>query len=292
MLISGGAPYKAGCWIGLRDTYGTGLYKWIEKNSMNDISFRDWRRTEVLNRDQTEGFLDNGKRCVHSFPWQEDPAIEEQGSWSLSACSTPRPFVCQHGASTRNFALRVTANSTFDGSAEFFGGQLLLNIVQIFSLKVDHATEIIISPNFGDPITTYAVGGVNLLKSVVLSDGSILRLEGPADYFGLGKVFIGEQQLAGIQSVVQIGPLAQLYFYPGESAEVNKHKLFEESEHASIFTAHKLFNVTAQIAARVESDEGSIFVGTGASLELGQVILLDFCFGRIFTSRLFIYAGR
>ena len=80
-FISGESVYSTGCWIGLRDRYGTGLFQWIETGSMDDISFRDWRRTEFLNRDLTAGHLDNGKRCVYTYPWQSDPLISEQGTF-------------------------------------------------------------------------------------------------------------------------------------------------------------------------------------------------------------------
>lgn len=226
---------------------------------MNDVSFRDWRRTEELNRDLTEGFLDNGKRCVHTFPWQEDPAIEEQGSWSLSPCATQRAFVCQHAASTHNIALEVTGRAVFSGEAEIFGGSLQLHFAQIISLKVTHASEVLLFANKNESSSTS--GGINLLSAIELSDGSALRLRGPGEFFAVGNVFIGELGLAGLQPVVDIGPGVDLYFFPND--DVGQSSIQASTP-----------NSTAMLAARVDSDQGRIFVAAGVSLEFGQVMFL------------------
>ena len=227
---------------------------------MDDISFRDWRRTEELNRDITEGYLDNGKRCVHTFPWQEDPAIEEQGSWFQSSCATPRAFVCQHAANTHNILLRVTGKSVFVGGAEVYGGSLQLWSADILGLKVSHASEIIVAPNSSDVL--------NELRTVHLVDGSILRLEGPGKYNVRGSAFIGERTLAGQQPLLMLGP------------EVN----------LAILTDSEAGN--AVISARVVSNQGNVLVGPGAMLDLRQVnrslscgfsFLFPFSFSLIFS---------
>lgn len=238
---------------------------------MNDISFRDWRRTEELARDLTEGFLDNGKRCVHTFPWQEDPVIEEQGSWSLSPCATPRSFVCQHSATTRNVVIRVTGSARFQESAEFFGGVLQLNFAEILSLQVSHATVVTISPKYSDADTPVVFSGINIIETMLMADGASLHLEGPRTYFGLGNVRIGEVNLAGQQSSVKIGPHVHVYFNTSLSTATGVSPFSGElvSSQPAAFA-----NVTAVISARLESSEGSIFVATGVTLELGQVRFL------------------
>ena len=258
VTCSDGLPYEGGCWIGLRDRYGVGLYQWIEPNGMNDVSFRDWRRTEELNRDMTAGFLDNGKRCVHTFPWQEDPAIEEQGSWSLSPCATKRSFVCQHAARTHNIVLEVTGRAVFSGGAEVFGGSLRLQVAEVVSLKATHASEIIIYGASNE--SSLDNGGVNVLRTMLLSDGSALRLRGPGDFFGVGNVFIGELDLAGLQPVIDIGSDVNLYFFPDD--DIGQSSVESSSS-----------NSTAMLAARVDSYHGRVYVAAGVSLDFGQVIL-------------------
>ena len=218
---------------------------------MNDVSFRDWRRTETLNRDQTDGFLDNGKRCVHTFPWQEDPAIDEQGSWSLSSCATPRAFVCQHAAETRNIAMTVTGKAIFSGSAEVYGGFLSFNAADILELKTSHASEVVIDPTV-NPLGRDSVTSANVIKTMIMEDGSILRLEGQRQFNGTGGVFVGERYLHGLQPVLKIGRGVRF-------------KFLTEAENTLTHS---------NVSARIESTDGSILVGTGVSVDFGQVNIL------------------
>lgn len=215
---------------------------------MYDISFRDWRRTEKRDRDLTEGFLDNGKRCVNTFPWQLDPAIEEQGSWFQSSCDNNKAFVCQHAATTQNIVLNVSGYASFSGSAEFYGGDILLQTGELLGVKVTHAGKITIGP-LSNELSSFGV-----LRTVLLEDGSLLRLNGPGDYYGQGDVFIGELTLSGLQPGLEIGPKVNLTFYPATASN-------QDAETSAY----------AVVSARVESNGGSVRVGPGVLLDFGQV---------------------
>lgn len=210
---------------------------------MKDISFRDWRRTEELNRDETEGFLDNGKRCIHTYPWQEDPAIQEQGSWTRSPCEVERSYVCQHFASTVNINLTVTGAAIFNGTSAILGGYLYLRGASTLSkFSASHASEIVIKPL----LSSVSVA----IESIILSDASVLRLSGQANYIALGDAFIGETSIIGLQPAVTLGTGVTLRFRPKLSSLPSN----------------------AVVEARVDSYKGNVHVESGASLTFGQVV--------------------
>lgn len=207
--------YKTGCWIGLRDQYGTGWYQWIEASSMNDISYRDWRRTETLNRDLSDGFIDNGKRCVFTFPWQDDPLIREEGSWSMDPCNSKRAFVCQHFQPTINHKITVNGVAFISNTASFSGGTFLFQqYTEINSLNAGQSTEI-----FVWPLSSSTAGKV---QSIILTDGSSIKFVG-GSISGSGNIFIGEQVSYGLQPQILVDGDAKLSF---DSAKITVNAEF------------------------------------------------------------------
>ncbi len=217
---------------------------------MNDVSFRDWRRTEQHNTDLTEGFLDNGKRCVFTFPWQEDPVIMEQGSWARSRCDTPRPFVCQHFASTVNYRVNINSGSVFNGTSEVLGGSFTLSgVTNIVKLVARQSSDIILLPD-SELLQ-------NLIRTVVLIDGSKLRLIGPGNFTSIGDSFIGEPIEYGLQPALVITPQANFHIMNSVSQQ---NVLSKKNSTVSI------------VSGRLDAIEGGrIVIGLSCSLEIQQV---------------------
>lgn len=90
------SAFREGCWIGLRDAFGNGYYDWRDPSYMNDKSYRDFRRGSDMSDRQNlaapTAFINNGDNCMSVLPWQDDPLIEEQGSWDEISCTSKRSF--------------------------------------------------------------------------------------------------------------------------------------------------------------------------------------------------------
>lgn len=126
----GSAPHAKGCWLGLRDPQGSGDWRWISRLAVGVPSqgtFLDWRRDEPNNHSISEGVPAGtptapGERCAALVPWQEDPLLQEQGSWNDVSCDVAKPFLCQVFASTERYTLTVTGGAVFESSAMLEGG--------------------------------------------------------------------------------------------------------------------------------------------------------------------------
>lgn len=121
----GSSARSRGCWIGLRDLYGTGNFAWISPAGIGDSDadsgmFLDWRRGEPNNHTISEGVESpGGERCAALVPWQEDPLLLEQGSWNDDSCQVQKPFVCQVFGNTARYTISVSKKTTLSaGSLE------------------------------------------------------------------------------------------------------------------------------------------------------------------------------
>ena len=162
-----------------------------------------------MNRDLSDGFIDNGKRCVFTFPWQDDPLIREEGSWSMDPCNTKRAFVCQYFQPTVNYKITVTGIAFVANSASFLGGTFIFrHHTELRSLSAERSAEIFIWPS------SSATAG--RIQNIILTDGSSIKFVG-GSVFGEGNVFIGEQISYGLQPQIFVDDGATMSF---DSAQI------------------------------------------------------------------------
>lgn len=212
-FASGTFTSGGGCWIGLRDVHGNNTYEWDSPSYMVYRGFRDWRRTEVPDRDDPHGFIDIERRCVYSAPWQEDPLIAEQGSWVASHCSVKRSFVCEHNAGTMNRNIVVSGKASFSNESKLTGGSWQFkNVTTINSLVATRSAELFLNSVAG----TYKPHRINTLR---LERGSLLDIRGGQSVLSEGPAFIGEAPIASagsywIQPIVRISPASNWTFQP------------------------------------------------------------------------------
>jgi hypothetical protein len=237
-----------GCWIGLRDVHGNNTYEWDAPSYMTNRGFRDWRRTEVLDRDDPEGFIDIDRRCVYSAPWQEDPLIAEQGSWVASPCRVPRTFVCEHAASTINRDVVVNGLASFSNGSKVNGGRWHFRNSTVFnSLVGTKSAELIIDSMRGSPRS-------HRVTFIRLERGSVLDVLGGQSLLSEGPAFVGESRAeAGggsywMQPMVRVAPTSNWTFRPDNT------------------------RLGATIEARVVDIRGTVVVTGNHSLTLAQVI--------------------
>lgn len=128
LFLRGSSVFEKGCWIGLRDPTGTGDFDWVAPLYVGGLPagvFTDWHRGEPNNHTVSEGLPTNGELCAALTPWQDDPLVQEQGSWADEACSLNKPFICQIFAQTQRYIITTTQSANLTGGS-MEGGHLLL----------------------------------------------------------------------------------------------------------------------------------------------------------------------
>jgi hypothetical protein len=189
-LCSGSVTHSKGCWIGLQDPAGVGRFNWIRKEAIGDLSptsvfggyFMDWRRGEPNNHSISEGRPTiEGERCGSLVPWQEDPLVLEQGSWTDAACESRKPFICQVFGGTHRFNVyateQITATSgTIEGGIITSGA----GVTELYDITLRKSAMLVVPEE--------SIGC--WLGTVRLLDGSSLVLN--ADASTISGAFIGE----------------------------------------------------------------------------------------------------
>lgn len=197
--LSGSPANQFGCWIGLHDPQGTGDFDWIEPLTSGSAKlFVDWRRGEANNHTISAGVLAPlGERCGVLVPWQEDPLIEEQGSWNDISCDLSRAFVCQMYMTTDRFSITVLSHSAFSGGG-MEGGILLVGHPSVDSESGEEIRSTDASSIFNEFSLTrsatlhLSVAASNtILGHVALEDGSSLLVDASSVHLVSGS-FLGE----------------------------------------------------------------------------------------------------
>lgn len=206
------------------------MYNWVDPNSMLDIDFRDWRRnSDVSERDYLVAeFRDNGDNCVHMVAWQEDPLIEEQGSFDEVPCNSQKAFVCQVYADSVRHSLIV------EGTALLEGGRMIGGRLEVFG-------QMIISDFTADGravIVAHESAEATTVSKLILNDGSTWHVD--TDVIAVNTSFVGETSTIGMQP--------KLLLYPGRS-----------------FAAHSIgdTNSSTIINARLETASNSSLIVHG-----------------------------
>jgi len=125
-----------GCWIGLRDIYGNGTFRWEESTQRlkqltidrfsYSFTFLDWRRNSRTNITVYEGLnVESFERCVIVYPWGEDPLIQEQGLMEDVSCAAIKSYICQINALTNKYTIQ-SSTTTLSGG-QLIGGTLYLS---------------------------------------------------------------------------------------------------------------------------------------------------------------------
>lgn len=178
----GSPAYVHGCWIGLKAD-NSGVFDWINPSYVGSSTiFLDWRRGEPNNHTYSDGIPTNGELCGKIIAWQEDPLIEEQGSWNDESCNVPKPFICQIYANTNRFSITSTGAVNLQGG-ELVGGYLYIEH------SGSNITQFTASLSSMIKIDTHA-SGTNI-NQLTLSDGAELVIGAPLVYL-LPQAFIGE----------------------------------------------------------------------------------------------------
>ena len=176
---------KYGCWIGMHDVIGNGTFRWEQHEhfpqistdsgrSSYSLSFYDWKRFSRTNISvaTTGQNIEEAKRCVHIAPWQDDPLVQEQGSFMDVGCFLPKAYVCQLHALTERHALNV-ATATIDGLSELDGGDLVVTQqATINSLRLMRSAR----------VTVAASSSSNSIQRLELEDASALLAEQDFDF--------------------------------------------------------------------------------------------------------------
>eukprot|EP00981_Chlorochromonas_danica_P009021 scaffold2421_cov171-Ochromonas_danica.AAC.11 len=180
---------ERGCWIGMKDTSGTGMFDWLVPTAVgggsNVTLYLDWRRYEPNNHTVSHDIATmGGERCVATYPGLEDPLRLEQGGWEDDACSYARPFICQAFKETNRY--QITISGAFQASGGvFLGGNIVLTSsvksVIINQLTLDKGAYLISYPSM-------TIGG-----ELFLEDGSTLEVRNQL-HLSSGS-FIGEKEL-------------------------------------------------------------------------------------------------
>ena len=185
-MCSGSPAYVNGCWIGLRDATNTGNFDWINPAYVgSDTIFMDWRRGEPNNHTSSDGIPTNGEQCGQIIAWQEDPLIQEQGSWNDESCQVSKPFICQIYANTHRYTLTTATKVTLTGG-RLEGGYLNVGTgASTINHFEAHRSAI---------ITLGSLATGTIIHTLLLTDGSELVVAAPKVYLASGS-FIGEPQL-------------------------------------------------------------------------------------------------
>ncbi len=186
-----------GCWIGLRDPKGSGDFRWIIDEQMENSNaaklFLDWRRSEPSNHTVSEGMESlGGERCAATIPWIEDALLEEQGGWNDDSCFATKPFVCQAIVDSIKFKITLFDHLQTDGGA-LEGGEIEIG---------KKATKIGFFSLIRGARLMFPVGGNATIENLEMSDGAKLFNNG---YIQLVGGEIGERNVEGAQSVIEFG---------------------------------------------------------------------------------------
>jgi hypothetical protein len=175
----GSSARDNGCWIGLRDATGQGSYDWIDTRAVFKDSFRDWRRpSEPNNLTISEGVATPGELCVFLAPWQDDPLIEEQGSWMDFACALKKAYICQIYSPTFRNHFNIMATTSIRGGG-FDGG--IVNIYGESDIK-----DFMLSKT-AKFIIHHSADGTKL-ENIRMKDGSVIKFNANVSVNG----YIGE----------------------------------------------------------------------------------------------------
>lgn len=196
------AAESKGCWIGLQDMLGTGNYDWIQPYALGQSQyvpygeavtyksyFLDWRRYEPNNETLSESdpSVLGGERCGSLIPWQEDPLIQEQGSWNDVSCDVFKPFVCQIFGSTIRYQIYIVKDLYIDGGI-LEGGQLVSGEgdTTIINYTIIRGASITITSSS----TSSSSNKNNVISKLYLVDGAQLFIDSKVQMFS--DAYIGE----------------------------------------------------------------------------------------------------
>jgi len=202
IICSNSSALDRGCWIGLTDRRGDGDFDWIQPlavgstlsvgtTDLGPSMFKDWRRYEPNNQSISEGMPSppdaGGERCASLVPWEEDPLIQEQGSWNDYSCTALKPFICQMFGDTSRYQLQVLQDVHLVGGA-LEGGILQSGTgsTSVLLFTVSRGGMIVLSPTTSSPIS---------IDQLLLLDGANCTLQAHVQL--LSSAFIGEPPLAG-----------------------------------------------------------------------------------------------
>lgn len=231
--------------------------------------FMDWRRGQPDNHTISEGvaYRDGGERCVQLIPWQEDPLIEEQGSWNDASCELKKPFICQLARLTSRNVLRVTHQASISGGV-VEGGVLQLEGMRdnvVSSLTAIRSASVVIAPSARNTV----------LGDVSLQDGSVLVIRSSLT-IRRGS-FLGESASPANASLAVTGsiaaaatayPMQSVVSVPDSSVELRVEEDMSSGEAGST-SADTVVNARVEIV-------GSISVGPDTRLHFLQVGGADF----------------
>lgn len=154
---SSSAAGQTGCWIGLMDSSGSGLFSWSDSRAVGKAAqssiYYDWIKGEPDNSTFSDGQPNpGGERCVAVMPWTDNPLLQEQGGWNDDGCELSKAFVCQIFAAVDRFTLSVTQTAQFSGPNTAIRGGVLhvsgaVNISQLFvqSAQLSFSSSAVIS---------------------------------------------------------------------------------------------------------------------------------------------------
>lgn len=249
-----------------------------EGGSSSSSMFQDWRRFEPNNQSLSEGRPSppeaGGERCASLVPWQEDPLIQEQGSWNDYSCTALKPFICQMFGSTSRHQLQVLQDVYLHGGA-MEGGVLQTGAgsTSVLQFTMRRGGKILISSPTISSSTT-------IIDQLLLIDGSsCIIMESQVQL--LSGAFIGEPSHTGpspsgimhssssssSSSSLNNNPMESVITMVNASLMVSPYCIsssLRPSSPCSNYNSSVLFN------AKLDGS-GLISIGTQSSLRLLQV---------------------
>jgi hypothetical protein len=219
-------------------------------------TFLDWRRDEPNNHSLSAGVsagvpAAGGERCASLVPWQEDPLLQEQGSWNDVSCEAAKPFLCQSYGDTQRYTLTVTGAAALTGGG-LEGGILRVGTVtgsaDLLDYEVSRSGRLVVAAK----ATDCTIG------TLLLKDGATLQLLA-ANAYTLSGAYIGEPQYNSPSDV----PL-QPFLRVGRNTTLSMGPLCADDSSPSCATP------TVTIAARVFA-QGKLVVTGDTQVDMQQV---------------------
>jgi hypothetical protein len=196
-----------GCWIGLHNPSGNGLFNWIDSRSLGKADqtsiYYDWAKGEPNNLTISSAFPNTqGERCVSVNPWINNPLLQEEGGWNDAGCQLKKSFVCQLFSSIEYYTLTIQGNNNSWKKGMIQGGRIEVK----GSLEIDDFS-------LSSSSSLSLLADTKILSSLTLTDNVHIDVFNKLEVGnGGGAIWIGEQEIAGAQSVITFYPSSSGYF--------------------------------------------------------------------------------
>jgi hypothetical protein len=200
-----------GCWIGLHNPSGNGLFNWIDPRGLGKADqtsvYYDWAKGEPNNLTISSAFPNTqGERCVAINPWINNPLLQEEGGWNDAGCQLKKSFVCQLFSSVDYYTLTIQGNKNSWKNGVIKGGRIdVKGSLLIDSFRLSSSASLSLYAN------TTILTSLTLTDNVHIDVFNKLEVGSSGNNKG-GGIWIGEEEITGAQPVITFYPSSSAYF--------------------------------------------------------------------------------